>query len=148
MFTSRIPYEQALREPVTWNQRSIRLSLLLPYTHYKKSTLSKGTLAYIGHIPRTSRRCANQRLRPAINPSLSLTTIYSLQKSTLSKGTLAYLRHVSRTSRRCANQRHATSPIDSSLSLSLPLRDKQNTANRMPRVLQEAEKFYMCSCDE
>jgi hypothetical protein len=78
-------------------------------------TLSKGTLACIRHVSRTSRRCANQRHATSpIDPSLSLTTLYSLQKSTLSKGTLAYIRHVSRTSRRCANQRHA---IDPSLSL-------------------------------
>jgi hypothetical protein len=102
------------------------LSLTTLYS-LQKSTLSKGTLAYIRHVSRTSRRCANQRLRPAIDPSLSLTTLYSLQKSTMSKGTLAYLRHVSRTSRRCANQRHATSPIDLSLSLTTVKRKTENS---------------------
>jgi hypothetical protein len=102
------------------------LSLTTLYS-LQKSILSKGTLAYIRHVSRTSRHCANQQLRPVIDPSLSLTTLYSLQKSALSKGTLAYIRHVSRTSRRCANQRHATSPIDPSLSLTTVKRQTENS---------------------
>jgi hypothetical protein len=117
------------------------LSLTTLYS-LQKSTLSKGTLAYIGHVSRTSRHCANQRLRPAINPSLSLTTIYSLQKSTLSKGTLAHLRHVSRTSRRCANQRHATSPIDSSLSLSTV--ERQTEHSKQNHVSCKNPKSFTC----
>jgi hypothetical protein len=143
------------------------------------------SLVYVSYPVRAGVAWTNH-MEPAIDPTLSLTALYSLQKkvpwvkasslilaaypavagvvqtsdcdqrsiclslllsytrnkkSTLSKGTLAYLCHVSRTSKRCVNQRHATSPIDSSLSLSLPLRHKQNTENSTPRVLQPPEKF-------
>ena len=127
--------------------------------------LKARSLVYVSY-PVLAGVAWTNHMEPAIDPTLSLTALYSLQKkipwvkarslilatypaeagvartsdcdqrsirlsllltytrikkSTLSTGTLAYLCHVSSTSKHCANQRHATSPIDSSLSLSLSL---------------------------
>jgi hypothetical protein len=140
--------------------------------------LKARSLVYVSYPVRAGVAWTNH-MEPAIDPTLSLTALYSLQKkvpwvkasslilatypavagvartsdcdqrsirlslllsytrnkkSTLSKGTLAYLCHVSSTSKHCANQRHATSPIDSSLSLSLSLSLYRWGTNRTQRT--------------